>query len=38
MFDGRVNSWWTKVVVGGLLLAFIGLQRLIVEFGDKKGG
>jgi simple sugar transport system permease protein len=37
MFDGRINSWWTKIVVGVLLLAFIGLQRLIVAFGDKKG-
>ncbi|WP_433346760.1 galactofuranose ABC transporter, permease protein YjfF [Micromonospora sp. CA-111912] len=28
-FDGSLNSWWTKIVIGGLLLAFILLQRLI---------
>jgi ribose/xylose/arabinose/galactoside ABC-type transport system permease subunit len=28
-FDGRVSSWWTKIVIGGLLLAFIVLQRII---------
>jgi simple sugar transport system permease protein len=28
-FDGRLSSWWTKIVIGGLLFAFILLQRLI---------
>ncbi|BCJ75735.1 sugar ABC transporter permease [Catellatospora sp. IY07-71] len=28
-FDGTLNSWWTKIVIGGLLFAFILLQRLI---------
>ncbi len=28
-FDGRVSSWWTKIVIGGLLLTFIVLQRII---------
>jgi ribose/xylose/arabinose/galactoside ABC-type transport system permease subunit len=28
-FNGTLNSWWTKIVVGGLLLTFIVLQRLI---------
>lgn len=28
-FDGRLNSWWTRIVVGALLLAFILLQKLI---------
>ncbi|GHJ17233.1 MULTISPECIES: galactofuranose ABC transporter, permease protein YjfF [unclassified Micromonospora] len=28
-FDGSLNSWWTKIVIGGLLFAFILLQRLI---------
>ncbi|MGK5740332.1 galactofuranose ABC transporter, permease protein YjfF [Micromonospora sp. URMC 103] len=28
-FDGTLNSWWTKIVIGGLLFAFIVLQRLI---------
>jgi simple sugar transport system permease protein len=29
-FDGSLSSWWTKIVIGMLLFAFILLQRLIV--------
>ncbi|GHU23840.1 ABC transporter permease [Spirochaetia bacterium] len=36
MFNGTINSWWTKITVGILLLAFIGLQRFIVAVGGKK--
>jgi len=36
MFNGKINSWWTKIVVGILLLVFIGLQRFIVAVGSKK--
>lgn len=28
LFDGRLSSWWMRIVVGGLLLAFVLLQRL----------
>jgi ribose/xylose/arabinose/galactoside ABC-type transport system permease subunit len=28
-FNGTLNSWWTKIVIGSLLLIFIVLQRLI---------
>ncbi len=28
-FDGTLSSWWTKIVIGGLLFAFILLQRLV---------
>ena len=28
-YQGDLNSWWTKIAVGVLLLAFIGLQRLV---------
>ncbi|MFG0330896.1 MAG: sugar ABC transporter permease YjfF [Phycisphaerales bacterium] len=28
-FEGTLNTWWTKIVIGGLLLAFILLQKLI---------
>jgi simple sugar transport system permease protein len=28
-FDGRLSSWWTRIVIGVLLFAFILLQRLI---------
>ena len=30
-FQGNLNSWWTKIFVGLLLLVFILLQRLIVS-------
>lgn len=28
MFDGTLNSWWTKIVVGALTLGFIVLQQV----------
>jgi galactofuranose transport system permease protein len=30
-FEGTLSSWWTKIVIGVLLLAFIALQRVIVR-------
>lgn len=30
MFDGTLNSWWTKISVAVLLCAFIVIQRLLV--------
>ena len=35
VFDGTLSSWWTKIVVGILLFAFIALQRLLVLVGDR---
>lgn len=35
-FDGTLNSWWTKIVIGLLLFAFIALQRLLTK-GNKRG-
>ena len=29
VFDGSLSSWWTKIVIGGLLFLFILLQRLV---------
>jgi galactofuranose transport system permease protein len=29
VFDGSLSSWWTKIVIGGLLFMFILLQRLV---------
>ena len=29
VFDGRLNSWWLRIAIGGLLLLFILLQRLL---------
>jgi simple sugar transport system permease protein len=28
-FKGDLNTWWTKIVVGALVLAFILLQNFI---------
>jgi galactofuranose transport system permease protein len=28
-FDGTLNSWWTKIVIGVLLFVFIGLQKFL---------
>jgi galactofuranose transport system permease protein len=37
VFDGTLSSWWTKIVVGLLLFAFIALQRLLVVLSARKG-
>jgi galactofuranose transport system permease protein len=34
-FDGRLSSWWTRIVIGMLLLVFCLLQRLLT--GAKQG-
>jgi len=35
-FDGTLNSWWTKIVIGVLVLAFICLQHgLSRQLGSK---
>lgn len=31
LFDGRLSPWWSRIVVGLLLLAFILLQRLLLR-------
>ncbi len=36
MFNGTLNSWWTKIAVGMLLFIFIALQRVIVIRDEKK--
>jgi ribose/xylose/arabinose/galactoside ABC-type transport system permease subunit len=28
-FDGTLNSWWTKIIIGVLLFVFIALQKLL---------
>jgi simple sugar transport system permease protein len=28
-FNGGLNSWWTKIAIGILLLVFIILQRIL---------
>jgi simple sugar transport system permease protein len=29
IFDGRLSSWWLRIAIGGLLLAFILFQRIL---------
>lgn len=29
VFDGRLNSWWQRIAVGGLLLCFILFQKIL---------
>jgi len=36
VFDGSLSSWWTKIVIGGLLFMFILLQRLIYRAGPRR--
>ena len=36
VFDGTLSSWWTKIVVGLLLFAFIVLQRLILLVSERR--
>lgn len=31
LFDGRLSSWWMRIVVGALLLGFILLQRMLLR-------
>jgi ribose/xylose/arabinose/galactoside ABC-type transport system permease subunit len=30
-FDGTLSSWWTKITIGALLLAFVVVQRFITR-------
>ncbi len=34
IFQGTINSWWTKILTGALLLAFILLQRSLQRRSD----
>ena len=34
-FNGSLSSWWTRIVIGLLMLVFIGIQSLIAS---RKGG
>ncbi len=37
-FQGSLSSWWARIVVGVLLLAFILLQRVLARSGAKRKG
>ncbi|SDL38630.1 simple sugar transport system permease protein [Glycomyces sambucus] len=35
-FQGNLSSWWARIVMGALLLAFILLQRVLARSGEKR--
>ena len=35
-FDGSLSSWWTKIIIGVLLFAFIALQRLLLTLSERR--
>jgi simple sugar transport system permease protein len=34
-FQGDLNSWWTRIVVGLLVLLFIGLQNVVTAVSSR---
>lgn len=38
VFDGTLSSWWTRIAIGVLLLAFCLLQRLLARRSPSSGG
>jgi len=36
-FDGTLSSWWTKIVTGILLFAFIALQQAMLGIARRAG-
>lgn len=38
LFDGRLSSWWMRIVVGALLLIFILLQRALLRGVERRTG
>ncbi|KQV34431.1 MULTISPECIES: galactofuranose ABC transporter, permease protein YjfF [unclassified Rhizobium] len=37
-FDGSLSSWWTKILIGGLLFAFILMQKAIMFLSRRSRG
>ena len=36
-FDGSLSSWWTKILIGALLFAFILMQKAILFLSHRRG-
>lgn len=36
VFEGTLSSWWTKIAIGVLLLAFIVFQRVFITISENK--
>jgi len=35
-FNGELSSWWTSIVIGALMLVFIGVQSLLATFNARQ--
>jgi ribose/xylose/arabinose/galactoside ABC-type transport system permease subunit len=35
-FNGQLSSWWTSIVIGGLMLVFIGVQALLTNINQRQ--
>ncbi len=35
-FQGDLNSWWTRIIIGGLLFVFILLQEMISRLARRR--
>jgi simple sugar transport system permease protein len=35
-FNGQLSSWWTSIVIGGLMLVFIGVQALLTTINQRQ--
>ena len=35
-FNGQLSSWWTSIVIGVLMLVFIGVQSLLASFNTRQ--
>jgi hypothetical protein len=35
-FNGQLSSWWTSIVIGGLMLVFIGVQSLLASLNTRQ--
>ena len=35
-FNGQLSSWWTSIVIGGLMLVFIGVQSLLATLNTRR--
>jgi ribose/xylose/arabinose/galactoside ABC-type transport system permease subunit len=37
-FNGQLSSWWTSIVIGALMLLFLGVQSLLAAWNDRDLG
>ncbi len=35
-FNGQLSSWWTSIVIGGLMLVFIGVQAVLTTINSRQ--